>query len=264
MPASISPASPHVGLHVDGPVATLTLARPERRNALTTEMLVALEQQAEALRHLPDVRAVLLVAEGADFSVGADLAGIRTPAPLVAARQAAGQGARTMRALMEIPQPTIAVVQGIATGGGACLATACDHRIAHPQARLGYSEVRIGIPLMWNALAPLVALVGPSRAKRLVLSGALFPADTLERWGLLDELAADPRAAALALAESYAALPPVALQMAKRSITALAHALGAAILHADTDQFLLAARTSDAREALAAFLDKRPATFTGD
>jgi enoyl-CoA hydratase/carnithine racemase len=254
----------HIRLHREGPIATLTLARPEKRNTLTPAMLADLQQQAEALRTMPDVRAVLLAAEGPDFSVGADLAEIRTPARLVEARQSAEQGARTMRALLEIPQPTIAVVHGIATGGGACLATACDHRFAHPHARLGYGEVKIGIPLMWNALSPLVALVGPSRAKRLVLSGALHPAPTLERWGLLDELAPDPHAAARALAETYAALPPVALQMAKRSITTLAHALGAAILHADTDQFLLASRSGDAREALAAFREKRPGHFRGD
>jgi enoyl-CoA hydratase/carnithine racemase len=257
-------SSPHIRLEQDGPIATLTLARPEKRNALTPAMLAALQHEAERLRTLPDVRAVLLVAEGPDFSVGADLAEIRNATRLVEARQSAEQGARTMRALLEIPQPTIAVHQGIATGGGACLLTACDHRIAHPDARLGYGEVKIGIPLMWNALAPLVALVGPSRAKRLVLSGALFPAATLEAWGLLDELSPDPLATARAMAQSYAALPPVALQMARRSITTLAHALGAAILHADTDQFLLASRTADAREALAAFREKRPATFSGD
>jgi enoyl-CoA hydratase/carnithine racemase len=257
-------ASPHIRLTLDGPIATLTLARPERRNALTPAMLAALQHEAETLRTLPDIRAVLLTAEGPDFSVGADLADIRTPARLVEARQSAEQGARTMRALLEIPQPTIAVLSGIGTGGGACLLTACDHRIAHPEARLGYGEVKIGIPLMWNALSPLVALVGPSRAKRLVLSGALHPAETLERWGLLDELSPDPLAAARALAETYAALPPIALQMAKRSITTLAHALGPAILHADTDQFLLASRTADAREAITAFREKRPGAFKGD
>jgi enoyl-CoA hydratase/carnithine racemase len=257
-------ASPHIRLTLDGPIAILALARPERRNALTRAMLVDLEREAERLRTLPDVRAVLLVAEGPDFSVGADLTEIRGAARLVEARQSAGQGARTMRALLEIPQPTIAVVHGIATGGGACLLTACDHRIASRHARIGYGEVKIGIPLMWNALSPLVALVGPSRAKRLVLSGSLHPAETLERWGLLDEISPDPLATARALAETYAALPPIALQMAKRSITTLAHALGSAILHADTDQFLLATRTADAREAMAAFRDKRAARFTGD
>ena len=259
-----TPETEPVMLETSGPIATLRLKRPDRRNALTPAMLATLQSLAEQLRLMPDIRAVLLVADGPDFSVGADLAEIRAPVPLVEARQAAAQGARTLRALLEIPQPTIAVLQGIATGGGACLATACDHRIAAPDARLGYGEVRIGIPLMWHALGPLVALVGPSRAKRLVLSGALFPAATLERWGLVDEVCDDPLARAFTLAQDYAALPPVAVQMARHSITTLAHALSAAILHADTDQFLLASRTQDAREALAAFREKRPGRFSGD
>jgi len=120
--------------------------------------------------------------------------------------------------------------------------------------------------LMWNALGPLIELVGPARAKRLVMTGALFDAETLELWGLIDEIvpAGTEDARALALAADYAALPPMAVQMIKRSINAVSGALHAAVLHADADQWLLATQGADFAEALAAFREKRPGRFSGN
>jgi enoyl-CoA hydratase/carnithine racemase len=263
-----------VTLEHRGAIAIITLARPERRNALTQAMLAELERIADGLRIAADVRAVVLRGAGSDFSVGADIAEMdarlasfrATPAPLAEARRGAQLGARVMRALMGIDQPTICALQGVATGGATCIATACDIRIAAAGARLGYGEVKIGIPLMWNALGPLVALVGPARAKRLVMTGALVPAETLAAWGLVDELVApaELEARALALAAEFAALPPLAVQMIKRSINAVAHALDAAVLHADADQWLLATQGADFAEALAAFRERRPGRFTGN
>jgi enoyl-CoA hydratase/carnithine racemase len=251
-------------------IAIITLDRPERRNALTQAMLTDLETMADSLRNAGDVRAVVLRGVGADFSVGADIgemeARLASPAPLAHARRAAQLGARVMRALMGIDQPTICALKGVATGGATCIATACDFRIAEAGARAGYGEVRIGIPLMWNALGPLVALIGPARAKRLVTTGALMPAETLAAWGLIDEVvdAGAGEARALALAAELAALPPLAVQMIKRSINAVAHALDAAVLHADADQWLLATQGADFAEALAAFRERRPGHFTGN
>jgi enoyl-CoA hydratase/carnithine racemase len=259
-----------VTLEIREQIAVITLNRPERRNALTQAMLADLERIADSLRTAGDVRAVVLRGEGRDFSVGADIgemeARMAAPLPLAEARRGAQLGARVMRAVMGIDQPTICAVQGVATGGAACIATACDVRIAATGARLGYSEVKIGIPLMWNALGPLVALVGPARAKRLVMTGALVPAETLAAWGLVDEVVAadELEARALTMAAEFAALPPLAVQMIKRSINAVAHALDAAVLHADADQWLLATQGQDFAEALAAFRDKRAGRFSGN
>ncbi len=250
----------------DGPVLTVTLARAAHRNALTVAMLEELERLADALAADGEVRAVVLRAEGPDFSVGMDLAAMEAGgerAAIAVMRRVARQGARTLRAWLEVDQPVVCALRGVATGGGACLASACDFRIAATDARLGYGEVRLGIPLMWNAVAPLVALVGPARAKRLVLTGQLMRAETLAAWGMVDEVADDPEDRALALARELAALPPVAVQMAKRSINALAHALGGGVLHADADQWLLATLTADHREAVRAFREKRAGRFEG-
>ncbi|MFN7174744.1 MAG: enoyl-CoA hydratase/isomerase family protein, partial [Thermaurantiacus tibetensis] len=153
-------------LERDGDVLKVTLARAERRNALTVAMLAELERVADALAADAEVRAVVLMADGPDFSVGMDIgameggameagAGGERPA-LGVLRRMARQGARTLRAWLEVDQPVVCAMRGVATGGGACLASVADFRVAAPDARLGYGEVRLGIPLMWNAIAPLL------------------------------------------------------------------------------------------------------------
>ena len=259
-----------VTLEISDHVATITLNRPQQRNALSQAMLAELERIADDLRGSGDVRAVVLRGEGTDFSVGADIGEMEgrlaSPAPLAQARRAAQLGARVMRAVQGIDQPTICVLKGVATGGATCIATACDFRIAASGARAGYGEVKIGINLMWNALGPLIELIGPARAKRMVMTGALFDAETLQRWGLIDEIvpAGSEDARGLDLAAQYAALPPLAVQMIKRSINAVSGALHAAVLHADADQWLLATQGADFTEALAAFREKRPGRFSGN
>ena len=259
-----------VTLNVADHIATITLNRPEKRNALSQAMLAELERLADSLRGAGDVRAVVLRGEGTDFSVGADIGEMEgrmaAPAPLAEARRAAQLGARVMRAVQGIDQPTICALKGVATGGATCIATACDFRVAAAGSRAGYGEVKIGINLMWNALGPLIELVGPARAKRLVMTGALFDVETLAGWGLIDEIvpAGAEDARALALASEYAALPPMAVQMIKRSINAVSGALHAAVLHADADQWLLATQGADFAEALAAFREKRLGRFSGN
>lgn len=254
-------------LEFDGAVATITLDRPEKRNALTPASLAQLEELADSLRFMPAIRAVIVRAEGPDFSVGADISGMGAkPEPTVQLRRTAMQGARLMRALSEIHQPVICAVQGISTGGATCIATACDFRVAATDARMGYGEVKLGINLMWNALPVAVHLVGPARAKRLIMSGDLIAAETLESWGFVDAVVARDELdkAARAMADRYAALPPIAVQMIKRSVNAVASALDAAVMHADTDQWLLGTRTADFAEAIGAFREKRSGTFSGE
>jgi len=260
--------SSFIHLTRDGNVATVTITRPERRNAINRAMLRELGEVCQAFTDDEQTRAVIVRAAGTDFSVGADL---REPpsrssdASMIMRRRIAERGAILMRALRDIPQPTICALNGVATGGGACIATACDFRIAATSARVGYGEVKLGMNLMWHAVPLCVHLVGPARAKQMIMTGKLFDAATLERWGFLDQVVEpqDLDCAAQAMAREYADLPPNAVQMIKRSIDMVAGALDHAIMHMDADQFVLATMTADHREAIDAFLEKRPAAFTG-
>jgi enoyl-CoA hydratase len=111
-----------------------------------------------------------------------------------------------------------------------------------------------------------VHLVGPARAKQMIMTGKLFDAATLERWGFLDEVVPleDLDAAALAMAETYAALPPNSVQMIKKSINHVAGALDRAIMHMDADQWVLSSLTEDYQEAVSAFFAKRKPAFSGN
>lgn len=250
-------------------VATITLNREDKGNALTLEMLAQIDTIARDFIDDEETRAVIVQARGGNFSFGMDITamgGETAQQSVLMQRRKADLGSRMMRSLQEIPQPTICAIQGIATGGATCIASACDFRIASDSARMGYGEVKLGMNLMWNGLSPCVRLIGPSRAKQMIMSGKLFPADTLERWGFIDEVCNEDALAerAQAWANEYAALPPVAVQMIKRSVNRVAGAMDEAIMHADADQWLLATRTADFSEAVTAFMEKRDPSFTGN
>lgn len=258
-----------IELSRDGHIATVTINRAERRNAVTSEMMQDLERISREFGQDEQTRVVIFRAEGRDFSVGADLTAspsARPAASILMRRRSAEFGAQLMRSMQEIPQPTICAVQGIATGAGGCITSACDFRVGADNARIGYGEVKLGINLMWNAVPICVHLIGPARAKRMIMTGKLFDAATLERWGFLDEVVplADLDTAARAMAEEYAALPPNSVQMIKRSINHVSGALDRAIMHMDADQWLLSSLTEDYKEAVGAFFEKRKPSFSGN
>jgi enoyl-CoA hydratase/carnithine racemase len=257
-----------IRLQRDGAIATLTIDRPEKRNAITNEMMEEIERVARSFSQDEQTRAIIIRAEGNDFSIGADLSQPRfqgDPQSMLMRRRGLEQGGLMMRALQEIHQPTICAIKGVSTGGGACIPTACDFRIAADTTRAGYGEVKMGINLMWNAVPVCVNLIGPARAKRMIMSGKLFEAPTLHEWGFVDEVVplAKLDETARAWAEEYAALPPIAVQMIKRSINKYTAALDNAIMHMDADQWLLAAHSEDMKEAVSAFFQKRKPSYTG-
>jgi len=131
---------------------------------------------------------------------------------------------------------------------------------------MSYPEILIGVNLMWQSLPLCVHLVGPARAKRLVIGGEHISGPTLLDWGVLDEMveAEEVMDKAMEWARHYAGQPPVAAQMIKRSVNAISSALDRSIMHMDFDQNILSAETEDAAQAVSAYLEKRPPTFKGN
>ena len=240
-------------------VRTITLNRPERRNAMTPEMqaeLIAAMEEAAA----SDCRAVVLAGAGAAFCSGLDLAELQgmQHANAAAHRIDAQRVAKLFRTLYELPKPTIAAVHGAAIAGGTGLAMICDFTLAVPAAKFGYTEARIGfVPALVSAF--LALQIGDKRSRDLLLTGRLFDAAEAYRLGLVNEIVAqeDLATRVQSLCEVLAANSPQSLAATKRLLAAQNKAwLDSAIAEA-MDANARARETEDFREGIAAFLDKR-------
>ncbi len=255
------------GLRVeaDGPVATLTLDRPEALNALTIPLKIALRAALERIAGDRAIRAVILTGAGRAFCAGQDLAERETvdAAPLdEELRDRYNPIIRVMRAM---DQPIIAAVNGVAAGAGASLALACDLRIAADGARFVLAFGRIGLVPDSGATWFLPRLVGSARAAEMALAGGAIDAATAERIGLVSRVVA-----AESLMDEARALAGRIVEGAPRAIALTKHALERS-WSTDLDGALdLEARlqgeagaTDDHAEGLAAFREKRPPRFTG-
>ena len=248
-------------------IARVILNRPAKMNALNAGIMEEIETVSRAFLDDEQTRVVIFSGNGKHFSAGADLSRQSVAkTSILMRRRASGLGARMIRAILEINQVTIAAIQGAALGGGACIPTACDFRIGSDDCFVGYPEVNLGMNLMWHSLPLCVRLVGPARAKRLIMSGIRENSETLLQWGFLDQVVARAEldSAATEMARLYAAQPPIAIQMIKQSINAVSGAMDDALMHMDTDQNILTQLTEDSTEGIKAYFEKREGVFKGD
>jgi enoyl-CoA hydratase/carnithine racemase len=254
-------ADGHLLVSFDGPVATITLNRPEKLNALTLPMLSTLEEALIAIDADANVRVVVIKGSGVKaFSAGADVTAWSSLAPLDMWRTWTRMGHRVMERLESLRQPTIAALNGLAYGGGLELALACDLRIAADHVKLAAPEVGIATVPGWGMTTRLATIAGPARAKQMILTGLPIDAARAAAWGVVSEVvpAAQLDAATAALVAHIAAQAPIAVQVAKQLIDAARPRTSLESLGSGLTAF-----TDDAREGQAAFGERRPPEFGG-
>lgn len=245
-------------------VAVITIDRQEKRNALNSTVRAELVAALDAFRDDDSVRVLVITGAGKKaFVAGADIGEFAERTPLE--QRATMTGRRVFDEVAAWPKPVIAMINGFCLGGGCELALACDIRIASDAARLGQPEINLGIIPGGGGTQRLPRVVGMGQAMRLVLSGELVDAAEALRIGLVDVVhpAAELRDRTLEFARRMAEKSPVALRLAKSAVRAAAEMPLAAGLAYETELFVTAFASDDKREGIAAFLGKRPPTFTG-
>jgi enoyl-CoA hydratase len=250
-------------LEIHHAIATVTLNRPEARNAMSSQLMREMIACAGEIAARRDIDVAIVRGSGVCLSAGADL---KDPERWSNARQAldvqreiASLGYRMARAWEEVPQITLAAIEGYAIGGGLALVAALDWRVMAKNAFVSLPEIALGIPLTWGTLPRLVNLLGPAKAKRLTILCERVPADEALAMGLADWVTPPGKALATArkIAAKLLALPRNSVRMSKESINAYASIGAHASSHMAHDQVQLAAGSAEAKAARKAFALRR-------
>jgi enoyl-CoA hydratase len=246
------------------PVATITINRPDKLNALNAGVLEVLGTAVKTLAADREVRAVVITGAGRAFVAGADIAEIAGESRTTLERFAL-RGQELFNAIEQMRKPVIAAVNGFAFGGGCELALACHIRVASTAAKFGLPEVKLGLIPGYGGTQRLPRLVGRGAALKMILTGDAIDAAEAYRIGLADALAEPEQLmeAAYAIANTAAKNGPVAIERALDAVdTGQDLSLGDA-LRAEAGLFGTLGETSDMREGTRAFMEKRAAKFTG-
>jgi len=249
-----------------GAIATITLNRPEARNAIDLTMRQELVAALDDVEADEAGRVLVLTGAGGHFCAGGDVKSMR------AQRSTAAEGRarvellnRMVQRLVDFPRPTLAMVDGYAVGAGTNLALCCDLVVASERAKFGELFNKIGLVPDGGGTWLLSRVVGLARAKELIFTGEVFDAAEAARIGLVNRVVpvAELERVTRALAEKIAAGPPGVLRMAKHMVNRAATSDLATALDLEAYSQGLAVASEDDQEGLAAFFDKRPPKFTG-
>jgi enoyl-CoA hydratase len=243
-------------------IVVFRLNRPQVRNALNLEVRARLAD--EVTRHAADEKIRCLIVTGSDlaFAAGADIGEMAEAGPVeVMARNVQ----KYWRAIMDCPKPLIAAVEGFALGGGLELALCADIIVTGEGARLGLPEVKVGILPGAGGTQKLARLIGAKRAMLLLMTGRMFSAAEAHGMGVISELAPTGQALARALeiAREIAALPPISIMQIKEIVNAGLNAPLDTALMLERKAFQLQFATSDQKEGMRAFMEKRKPKFEG-
>ena len=257
----------YVHVYQEAETAFLTLADPDKRNAMTVAMGEELSRACRTLASRDDIRAVIVTGEGSAFSAGGDLDFIleTRSLPLHERKTRMLPFYHLYLSILELPVPVIAAINGPAIGAGACFAIACDLRVASSRARLGFTFVRLALHPGMGATHFLPRLVGPARAADLLYSGRIVTADTALEMGLVnavhppDSLLAESRS----LAGEIAACGPLAVRRLKASLNAGRDKDLAAALEREAEAQARDYGTADLLEGVRAVREKRRPIFSG-
>jgi enoyl-CoA hydratase/carnithine racemase len=256
-----------IRLDIENGIATLTLDRPEVRNAMTAEMGRRVASAVERLNADDSVRVVVVTGAGRAFSAGGDLDSLARDAGLGGHGEGLGGGASFYRLYLSVARlavPSIAAINGHAIGAGLCFALACDLRVMHEDAKLGMTFVKIGIHPGMAATWNLPRVVGPARAADLLYTGRLVGAQEAASMGLVNRVAgADFADVVRGLARSIAANGPIAVRALKDTLRGSETRTIDEALVREANAQAMTFETADAREGIAAVKEKREPVFRG-
>ncbi|XZE53193.1 thioesterase, FlK family [Planctomycetaceae bacterium SH139] len=259
--AAAVPRMETLELEISGPLATVTLNRPEKKNAVNTLMTAEWEQLNHYLLTHPEIRIVVVKGAGGSFCAGDDVPEVGT-LTIEQARQLSYRQARIYLGWEQLPQVFIAMVDGEALGAGCVAAAACDFRIASHGARFGMPEILLGWPPGYG-VAQLTALIGKSRALEMCLLGSPISARQAHQWGLVHRLTAANSllAETQQWVDALLALPTDALRETKRLVHADEGLQPKTAFLADTAAYIRCLDQPAAREGITAFQQKRPPRY---
>ena len=249
----------HIEVERDGRVAVVRLCRAEKKNALSLSMLEQLRELAEGFATDPGLSAVILTGGSAFFTAGVDLFDPRyadlANRSLAEKRIIMEIAPRACRAWENLPQATLAAVEGFCVGGGLSLAVSLDYIVMAESAWTRAPEIDWGMNMSWGTLPRLVRLIGPARTKRMIILGEKVTASQAFDWGLAQWTTPDGQALekALSVARIAAEKPAAPAAMTKETVNALSGALDPLAAHMERDQFLLSVLDPEAMKRLAGF-----------
>ncbi len=259
--------SPTILIERSGSTAQIILNRPDKRNALNLAMWRALRDACVEAQEDETLRCIVLRGAGGNFAAGADLAEFATLRATTDQAEAYGRDMlAALTAIRDCRHPTIAAIEGLCVGGGLEIALMCDLRLSHADSRYGIPIQKVGVAMPYPELSILTQMLGPATMLELLLEGQLHDAAWAERRGLITRAASDLPAELAATIGRITAGSPMSHRHHKRLIHSAA---GAAARDPVADSAIIrasyaAVETGDYREGLQAFLERRPANFSGN